>query len=246
MNILPGIKIIDLALYLEEQKTLVFGDLHLGYEEMLNKKGILVPRFQYEKIIEHLNFIFSKCVVEKIIIAGDLKHEFGTITNQEWMEVLKFLDYLLEHTENIILIKGNHDTIIGPVADKKNIKIFDNYYFENKNKSKNKGIYITHGHKIPNDLNFQSSETIIIGHEHPAISLREETRAEKIKCFLKGTFKNKNLIVTPSFNFLTEGTDIISERTLSPFLKQNLEDFEIYAVEKKEVMYFGKLKNLLD
>jgi len=37
MNILPGIKIIDLALYLEKQKTVIIGDLHLGYEEMLNK-----------------------------------------------------------------------------------------------------------------------------------------------------------------------------------------------------------------
>jgi hypothetical protein len=191
--------------------------------------------FQYKKIIEHMDFIFSKCKAEKVIIAGDLKHEFGTITDQEWREVLNFLDYLSGHTENIILIKGNHDTIIGPVADKKNIKIFDNYYLEKD------GIYVTHGHNIPGDLNFSNSKTVIIGHEHPAISLSEENRTEKIKCFLKGKFRNKNLIVIPSFNFLTEGTDIISEGTLSPFLCQNLEDFEIYAVEKKEVLYFSKI-----
>lgn len=240
MNILTGIKIIDLALYLEKEKTLIIGDLHLGYEEMLNKKGILVPRFQYEKIIEHLDFILTKCTVKRIIIAGDLKHEFGIISDQEWREVLDFLDYLSGYTKNIILIKGNHDTIIGPIASKKNIKIYDNYYFE-KGKT-----YITHGHKIPDDLNFSDSKIVIIGHEHPAISLRDETRTEKIKCFLKGKFQNKKLIVIPSFNFLTEGTDIISEGVLSPFLKQELGDFEVYAVEKKEVLYFGMLKNLSD
>ena len=254
MNILPGIKIIDLALYLEKQKTVIIGDLHLGYEEMLNKKGILVPNFQYEKIIEHLDFIFSKCYAKKVIIAGDLKHEFGTITEQEWREVLNFLDYLSKKAGNIILIKGNHDTIIGPLAGKKNIKIYDNYYFEKEK------IYLAHGHKIPGDLNFLNSRTVIIGHEHPAISLRDETRAEKIKCFLKGNFGDKNLIVIPSFNFLTQGTDILSEGTISPFLsrrrniaisnclflKQNLEDFEVYAVEEKEVLYFGKLKNLFN
>ena len=92
MNILPGIKTIDLALYIEKEKTLITGDFHLGYEEMLNKKGILVPMFQYKKIITHMDFIFSKCKPDRIIIAGDLKHEFGTITDQEWREVLNFLD----------------------------------------------------------------------------------------------------------------------------------------------------------
>ena len=117
MNILPDIKIIDLALYLEKQKTVIIGDLHLGYEEMLNKKGILVPGFQYKKILVHLNFIFSKCYAEKVIIAGDLKHEFGTITEQEWREVLNFLDYLSKKAGNIVLIKGK---IFCPLHPKKN------------------------------------------------------------------------------------------------------------------------------
>ena len=242
MNVFPGIKIIDLALYFEECRTLVIGDLHLGYEEMLNKKGILVPFFQYKKIIEHMDFIFRECKPDRIIIAGDLKHEFGTITDQEWGEVLRFLDYLSLQTENIILIKGNHDTVIGPIANKKNIKIFDNYCFENENKK----IYVTHGHYVPDDKDFSDSDVVVIGHEHPAIALRDETRSEKIKCFLKGSFRAKNLIVIPSFNFLTEGTDVASEGTLSPFLDQDIGDFEVYAVEKKEVLYFGKLNNLLN
>lgn len=242
MNILPGVKIIDLALYFEERKTIVIGDLHLGYEEMLNKKGILVPFFQYKKLIEHMDFIFSKCGVERIIIAGDLKHEFGTITGQEWREVLRFLDYLSLHAGEVILVRGNHDTVLGPLVNKKNIKIFDNYCFE----SENKKIYVTHGHYVPNDRDFSDSDTVVIGHEHPAISLRDETRAEKIKCFLKGKFRDKNLIVIPSFNFLTEGTDMASGGTLSPFLAQDIGDFTVYAVEKKEVLYFGKLNNLLN
>ncbi len=241
MNILPNIKIIDLALYIKSEKTLVFSDLHLGYEEMLNKAGILVPKFQYEKIISHLDFIFSKCErIERIIIAGDLKHEFGKISEQEWHEVLKFLDYLSKKTRNIILIKGNHDTITNRIADKKNIKIFENYYFENER------IYITHGHRIPNDLNFSDSNTVIIGHEHPAIAISDKTRIEKVKCFLKGKFGDKNLIVIPSFNFLTQGTNIISEKTLSPFLDQDTGNFEIYAVEKRKALYFGKVKDLQD
>ena len=50
MEISKGIKIVDLALYLKEEATLIFGDLHLGYEEYMHKKGIFVPKTQAKDI----------------------------------------------------------------------------------------------------------------------------------------------------------------------------------------------------
>ena len=47
----------------------------------------------------------------------------------------------------------------------------------------------------------------------------------------------------PSFNEVVRGTNIMRDRTLSPFLKQNLDDFEVFAVEDK-VYDFGKLGKL--
>ena len=47
----------------------------------------------------------------------------------------------------------------------------------------------------------------------------------------------------PSFNPLIEGTDILKEQVLSPFLK-NLKNFEVFILSKKEVFEFGKVKNL--
>ena len=88
------------------------------------------------------------------------------------------------------------------------------------------------------------AKTIIIGHEHPAVGLREGTRKETYKCFLKGKFKDKTLIVQPSSNLITMGTNILSKKLLSPFLKQDLSDFEVYVVSD-EIMKFGKIKNLL-
>ena len=32
---------------------------------------------------------------EQVIINGDLKHEFGTISDQEWRDVLKIFDLIL-------------------------------------------------------------------------------------------------------------------------------------------------------
>ncbi|MBM4241191.1 MAG: metallophosphoesterase, partial [Euryarchaeota archaeon] len=102
-----GAKIVDLALSIGD--NLIISDLHLGYEEALNAEGIMVPKFQYEKIIARLEDIFSATDPDTIIINGDLKHQFGRIGRQEWKEAISFIDFLREHVEKIILIKGNHD-----------------------------------------------------------------------------------------------------------------------------------------
>jgi putative SbcD/Mre11-related phosphoesterase len=230
MEIYPGIEIIDLGLYLTKHKILVLSDFHLGYEEGLNKKGVLIPRMQYKDVINRLDLIFSKVKPELIVINGDLKHEFGVISQQEWKEVLRLIDYL-ENKGKLILIKGNHDTILGPIADKKDIKVVDELFVDD--------VLITHGHKVPKRL----ADVIIIGHEHPAVFVRSDVRAEKYKCYLRGTYKRNVLIVQPSFNLLTDGTDVGSEELLSPFLNQNLSNFEVFVVDKK-IYYFGKLKTL--
>ena len=257
MEILSNVEIVDLALYFNS--TLVIADVHIGYEESLNKQGILVPRLQFEEIVKRINNIFrllKNKKIDTIIINGDLKHEFGAISEQEWRNTLKFIDLLAKHCNGIILIKGNHDTILGPIAKKRNVNVVDYYTVEpltrkpnNEKQSilkkiikKQQKILIAHGDKIPKEA-LKDVSTIVIGHEHPAVSLKEGARIEHFKCFLKGKYKGKSLIVQPSFNTLIEGTDVLREAILSPFLKQNLDSFEVFAVEDK-VYSFGKLRNL--
>ena len=100
-----------------------------------------------------------------------------------------------------------------------------------------------HGNKIPNKELLKDVSTIIIGHEHPAVSLKEVPRVEKFKCFLKGRYKGKDLIVQPSFNPIIEGTDLLRDEILSPFLQQSLDNFDVFVVEDK-IYKFGALKNL--
>lgn len=233
MKLTNRIRINDLALELNE--ILIIADPHIGYEEYLNKEGLLVPRFQFERLLNKLSKIIKNRRFEKIIVNGDLKHEFGKISQQEWKDTLKFLDFLCKFSKKIILIKGNHDTILGPIAKKRNIEIVDYFKF--------KDTLICHGDKIIDNDNFKKLKTIIIGHEHPAISLREGMRTEKFKCWLVGKYKRKNLIVMPSLNLVVEGTDILKEKLLSPYLQQDLRNFEVFIVSDK-IYKFGKLKNL--
>ena len=251
MELVPGIKAIDLGLWLSNSKTLVLCDFHLGYESELNSKGVLVPRFLYKDVIDRLEGIFARITekISTIVINGDLKHEFGRISKQEWQEVMRLLDYLERKCDKIVLIKGNHDTILGPIADKQKIKIVDEFvidFVDNNEKNRDKtnekqSILITHGHKLPYSL----KDIIIIGHEHPAIELKEDARREKYKCYLAGKYRAKTLIVQPSFNLLIEGTNVISQDLLSPLLK-DVSKFNIFVVDekKKEILSFGRVKNL--
>ena len=47
----------------------------------------------------------------------------------------------------------------------------------------------------------------------------------------------------PSFNLVIEGTNILKEKLLSPFLKQDLKNFHVFIVEDK-IYDFGKLKDI--
>ena len=121
MKIHENIEIIDLGLYLKNYKTLIISDLHIGLEESLNKRGVLIPRFQFEDFLNKLKLIFNKVKVDRIVFNGDLKHEFGEISRQEWNNILKLFDFLKDR--EVIVIKGNHDPILYPIAERRNIKL---------------------------------------------------------------------------------------------------------------------------
>jgi len=272
MKIFDDIELIDLAIY--THKTLIVTDFHIGYEEALNKQGLMVPRFQFDEIMKRLDSIFKKLKgkkIERIIINGDLKHEFGSISDQEWRHTLRLLDYFAKHCKEIILIKGNHDNILGPIAKKRNVKVQDYFIIDSinkktiKNKSNNKKtmiktqkniinkiiiknngrnkILVLHGDELPKKELSKNVSTIVIGHEHPAVSVKEGPRVELFKAYLIGKWKKYNLIAQPSFNLVTEGTDVLKEELLSPFLKGNIKKFNAIIVADK-LYEFGKLKDL--
>ncbi len=238
MQLTDNIEIIDLALYLRKEKTLVMSDLHIGIEESLSKRGVLIPRFQFNDLMQKLKLILNKVKVERVVFNGDLKHEFGEISPQEWRNILKLFDFLQD--KEIIIIKGNHDPILKPIAEKRNMELIESYNI--------KDITILHGDKILANLN----KIIIMGHKHPAIGLKKGIRLERYNCFLKGKWHNKTLIVMPSFNLLTHGSDILKGNLLSSFLNDiNLDNFEVFVVEPTEnvnelskILYFGKVKDV--
>ncbi len=225
MHIHENIEIRDLGLYLVKEKTLIISDIHIGFEEALNRQGVLIPRVFFKEFLERLKKMLDN--VDTVVVNGDLKHEFAGMSSSEWKGTDAFFHVL--EGKNIIIIKGNHDPILPFVLTHTKILPF----------LRLGDILIGHGDIILQE----EAKVIIIGHEHCAIGLKEGMRVEKFKCFLKGKYKGSTLLAMPSCNLATEGTDVARSDRLSPYLQQNLNLFEVFIVSDK-VYAFGKVKEL--
>lgn len=236
---------IGKTLYFPEEGILTIGDLHLGFEYMIQQSGILIPEAQIKEVISELKGIFEEIKkrgfkLKKIVFLGDIKHSFSYQKKEKsyFNEILKFLrEHFAE--KNIILIKGNHDTIDYSFSDK-----LKNYFIE-------RDIAFVHGHELFSEILNKKVKTIVMGHLHPSIILSDKNniKREKYKCFLTGKFKQKKVIILPSFLITIEGTTINSlEHEYKDYFsfipKKTLMNFKVHVVGDKEVYDFGKIKTM--
>lgn len=218
------------------EKVLVVGDLHLGYEEAMNKSGVFVTRGMYNEMIAEFDEIFLKVgKVDKIILLGDVKHAFSGNLSQEWNDVLRLIEYLKGKCENLIILRGNHDNYLVNIARKGEIEVEKTYFWQ--------GFIFLHGDVDQVELYDKKVKYWIMGHAHPAIKISDESKMEKYKCFLVGKYKDKNIIILPSFFPLVVGSDV--RESLNVPWEFDVNNFEVKVVgDNLEVLDFGKLKKI--
>ncbi|MEM3949107.1 MAG: phosphoesterase, partial [Zestosphaera sp.] len=83
MEVMPGVEIVGTssALYLRKYKALIIADVHIGYEDELASKGIYLPRFQLRRTLDLIERLLNELQVDRLIIAGDLKHSFDRLNH---------------------------------------------------------------------------------------------------------------------------------------------------------------------
>ena len=233
------------ALYIKSLETVVIADIHLGYEYALAlSQGYYLPKTQFEIIIEDLNAIIQKTNPTNMLIVGDIKHEFGHRSWQEYKEVKVLLDFLEKQLDKIIIVRGNHDNFIKGLFKKyEKASFIDDMFIE--------GEYLfTHGHLVTKEIVENiSKRTVIMGHEHPALLLTDDIGTKiKIPAFLYGpTQYDGHIVVLPAISPLMPGTEvnlITQKEILSPLLKTiaKLSDLTPYGVNRrKSTLPFPKL-----
>jgi putative SbcD/Mre11-related phosphoesterase len=245
IKLAKGISIVSPwpCIYLEKENTIIASDTHLGLEDQREKIGIHIPGSIFEKVLGYVLTPIKSLDCNKIILLGDVKHEFGRPTEAEWYTVKKFVKSLREHGCEPEVVKGNHDNYIIQVLKELNVKLHDPAL-------RLGSYYLTHGN---NDLedDFKDAEYIFIGHEHPAITIKDDVGVKhRFKAFLSGKIKNWTVTVLPSISPLSYGNpmnEMHKSEFMTPLLrKYGIDNFVPYLIEiGKTVKRFPEMKHLM-
>ena len=231
VEVLPGVRLTKyFALWLERERTVVIADLHLGFEGALFEEGFALPRFQKRAMLQRLGKLLRKYSPGKLIIAGDLKHEFSRNLAQEWAEVNDVLDFLEGRVE-LAVIRGNHDNYLRTILARRSLEL--------PKVVRGRRRTFAHGHE---EVDWKG--LLVMGHEHPSARLRDEIGASiKVPCFLVG----KDVVVLPAFSPLAYGTDVTAMAPISPPLRGlDFGDLRVFTVDEKVgLLDFGPVKGLL-
>ncbi len=215
------------ALYHPGMDMIVISDLHLGLEGSVTSEGGYIPQFQLEDLVDDLEFAKEETGASRILVNGDLKHEFSRTRYSERQEIEEFIEFLDAMFDEVIVIQGNHDTFIESIVEDNGGK-FSKHFIED-------GILFIHGHNRLSELEAGDYETLVIGHEHPALVLKDEIGVkEKVDCFLYGeTRSGKNIVVLPAFSKISGGSkvnQVPQNQLLSPILRNEADIRELKAV----------------
>lgn len=229
-EILPGVKVTnDRCLLLDDGPTVVLGDLHLGYEKALEEEGMYIPRVNTESIRESLNRLICRYEPKRIVLLGDIKHDFKR-TRFEGKEEVRRIVTLLQNAADVIVVKGNHDNFLQNILQDTDLMAVD--YVDLC------GFRMEHGHED------SGKRPVIIGHEHPSVKISGAVSGGvKLQCFLH--LKDDGIIVIPPFSPLSSGTDLSlggPDTFMSPACKAaDTFNADVYGISEFGILPLGKL-----
>ncbi len=224
--------------YIRPIRALVMADLHLGYEAVMAKRGMLLPQANLRAILSSIDNATKVKEVSTVIVNGDIKNDFSTVDQAEFNELYDFCNHVKALGLKIVLIKGNHDNFVERYRDAFKFEV-------HAQEAKIGGFFFFHGEEMPSS----SGKLMVMGHEHPAIGVYDAAgRLEKLKCFLYGKYRGSNLLVLPAMNYFSSGTAVNIEpkgNLLSPLLKRTgANGMEAIALGYGSTLSFGKVRNL--
>lgn len=228
--------------------TLVIGDLHIGVEAHMGAKGV--------HLVSHTDDMFDAIVdaagahVDRIVMIGDVKDSVPGSTKQEYREIPRFFDRLLDRFSEVDIVRGNHDTSIeefvpapvgilpatGAVID---------------------GVGLIHGHTWPSE-EIMSQKVLVMGHEHPVVMFKDGVGAHMSEpCWLRGRFNApdgvryrkvpESFILVPAFNRMLGGSpiNVNGSSLLSPLLNSGMADLDDAHVYLLDGIDLGRRADLM-
>ena len=230
IEIMKGVRISnDRCLILSDGPTVVIGDLHLGYEKALEGEGLYLPRMNTDSIRNSLNRIICRYEPKRIVLLGDIKHDFAKAPYECRYDVSSIIRMLTDAAE-VIVVKGNHDNFLQNILSDTDLEVHDFVDIA--------GIRLEHGH-------FDSGvRPVIIGHEHPSVKISDAMSGSvKLQCFMHSI--DDGIIVIPPFSPFSAGSDLSSEQFMSDACKNaDMDSAYVYGVSEIGIIRLGRLGEL--
>ncbi len=237
VELLDGMPVI----FIRSIDAIVIADPHLGYEGVMAKKGVLIPKANLKHICGMIGKALKLTGAKTVIVDGDIKNEFSKVDEEEFNELHDFVDFVKQKGAELVLIKGNHDNFVERYREPFKLKIY-------RQEAEIGGYVFFHGEEMPVGA-AKKAKMMVMGHEHPAISIFNKAgKKEKLRCFLYGEYKGVKLLVLPAINYFASGTDINmvpQGELLAPVLKKaDLEGMRAVAIGYGSTIDFGTIAEL--
>ncbi|MEL9991027.1 MAG: metallophosphoesterase [Thermoproteus sp.] len=152
------------------ENVLLVADTHVGYEAELRLRGIYAVS-QTDRLLDELKRWGEEAGANTLAILGDIKHELPT-PRETAAEVRQFLKDLARAFERVILIPGNHDSLIEEISQ----GIEGIYLADSRGVllEGTKPTLLLHGHAKPRPEDLMRAEFVVMGHTHPAVPIVDE------------------------------------------------------------------------
>lgn len=219
------------GLWLEEERTLLLADLHLGYGWAQRRRGQLGPLADQETSAR-LAVVMEEMKPEQLVLLGDIIHAPKPAPEErDWIRAT--LDGLAARTR-LICLRGNHD------RDVEGVPPIEYPLLEGWASEQMTGLRAIHGDRLPVAL--KQGERLIVGHHHPAIAIEDASGARRrVPAFLIAGA----IVVLPAFSPFAAGLNVwrsIPEE-IAALGGPGVEP-EVIAVTGKQAVALGPLSRL--
>jgi DNA ligase-associated metallophosphoesterase len=197
------------AVYLQDSRSLLVADVHLGKSETFQKLGIPIPNRVNQETIDRLKTLCTRLQPAQMIILGDLFHSrLGLVA-----EVFNAWSMFLASVEvEVKLIVGNHDRALTSQLQQFSMEFV-------KHAIQLENLWLSH------EPDSQSHNLNICGHIHPYLKIKNRLDNFRLPCFYLDA--NKKQLMLPSFGSFTGGYEVqltqgviayvIAENSVIPF-----------------------------
>jgi putative SbcD/Mre11-related phosphoesterase len=230
LPVLPGLQAhASGALWLPESRTAIIADLHLGYSWAQRRRGELGPLVDIrtrEKLFQCSDELRPK----RFVFLGDIVHAPGPCApEREWIE--ETLRQLRQNAE-LITVRGNHDrqfAIEFAQLDCAHVEAWSDQL-----------LTAIHGDQF--EFALPENHTLVMGHLHPALSIRDASGAgQKLPVFLV----NSQCVVLPAFSPFARGYDVACGLPAEMRKYFGREAIHAYAASGKRVVRLGLLQSAM-